>query len=31
MDYDRMIYRNLGPSGLKVSIMSFGNMTSGMS
>jgi len=31
MNYERMEYRNLGPTGLKVSILSFGNMTSGMS
>lgn len=27
MDVDRMEYRNLGPTGLKVSLFSFGNMT----
>lgn len=31
MDVDRMEYRNLGPTGLKVSFFSFGNMTASMS
>jgi aryl-alcohol dehydrogenase-like predicted oxidoreductase len=30
VDAESMEYRNLGNSGLKVSLMSFGTMTSGM-